>query len=394
MANTNPMLKYIRGAGLFVAGAVAICWAGAVSAVLPSEPQPRSEVLDPNYPTSWIYADDINFYSILDGKVVVLDVAAQSRNYKGAIPAGQFASFIASSKRPELYVAETYYSKRVRGKRNDVVTVYDKATLSPLAEIPLPGGKRGQIVTLKNTLQLLNDQNWLLVYNFTPATSVTVVDVAARKVIGTVPIAGCSLIYPSGKRQFFSLCGDGSMLVTDLDEKGAVSTQVRTKPFFDPDKDPIFTKAAYIGHRYYFPSFHGQVQPIDVSGANPKILATWSLVSAKDKADEWRPGGWQLITQDKAGRMYVLMHDHGYNGSHKNGGSEVWVFDPKTGKRVQRLKLKNWGISMEATMEDKPHLVVTNSDFNMDVYDARGGTWERMIGDHAATTPFVLHAVE
>ena len=393
MNATGPERNTCRP-GLVLVGALLLCWAGMAMAVLPNEPQPRSEVLDPHYPHSWIFADDVNFYSILDGKVVILDVAAKSHNYKGAIPAGQFASFIESSTRPELYVAETYYSRRVRGTRHDVITLYDKSTLSPIADIPLPGGKRGQIVTLKNTLRLLNGERWLLVYNFTPATSVTIVDVVARKVLGTIAIGGCSLIYPSGKRQFFSLCGDGSMLVTNLDKDGAVSSQVRTKPFFDPDKDPLFTKTVLIGGAYYFPSFHGEIQPVDVSGAVPKVLKKWSLIDEKEKAQAWRPGGWQLITADKAGRMYVLMHEHGYNGSHKNPGSEVWVFDPRSGKRVERLKLKAKGISILATSEDKPHLVVTNADFNIDVYDAQSGDWERMIGDHAAIMPFVLFAVK
>ena len=43
----------------------------------------------------------------------------------------------------EIYLAETYYARGVRGERTDVVTVYDASTLQPLAEIGIPP-KRGE----------------------------------------------------------------------------------------------------------------------------------------------------------------------------------------------------------------------------------------------------------
>src|SRR3989475_12772404 len=38
----------------------------------------------------------------------------------------------------EIYLAETYYARGVRGERTDVVTVYDATTLQPLAEGTIP----------------------------------------------------------------------------------------------------------------------------------------------------------------------------------------------------------------------------------------------------------------
>jgi hypothetical protein len=43
-----------------------------------------------------------------------------------------------SADRKEIYVAESYYSRGVRGDRSDVVTVYDGRTLQPVHEIPIP----------------------------------------------------------------------------------------------------------------------------------------------------------------------------------------------------------------------------------------------------------------
>ncbi len=362
-------------------------------AELPVEPIGVMEKLPTAWPDTWVQAHDTNFYALSDGKVVIFDAAAETRNYKGSIPAGQFASFIASSTRPELYVAETYYSQRVRGTRHDVITIHDKTTLAPIAEIPLPGGKRGQYVTFKNTLQLLNDEQWLAVYNFSPAATVSIIDIAARKVIGEVSIAGCAMIYPTGKRNFMSLCSEGVMLVSALDEKGGVAKQWRTPAFFNADEDPLFAMPTMIGRTAYFPTFHGDIQPVDLSADEPKVLKRWSLVDDAERRANWRPGGWQIVSAHNNGKLFVLMHPDGYNGSHKNGGPEVWVFDVATGKRSARHVLKNWGVSIEVTSGDQPYLVVTNGAYQLDVYSADDFKWLRMFGDHAVSMPMVLHAV-
>ena len=47
----------------------------------------------------------------------------------------------------------------------------------------MPGAKRGMIVTHKNTLQFLDNEKFLLLYNFTPAASVSVIGIEKRKVL-------------------------------------------------------------------------------------------------------------------------------------------------------------------------------------------------------------------
>jgi len=364
-------------------------------AVLPAEPVPNVLTLDPDYPDSYVFAHDTNFFSLLDGKVVLLDVAATTRQYKGAIGAGQFASFIESTARPELYVAETFYPRRTRGERTDTITIYDKATLDIVDEIVLPGGKRGQMVTHKNTLQLTPDERYLLVYNFTPAESVTIVDIVRREVLNEIGIAGCSLVYITGKRGFSSLCSDGAMLTVRFDGDGNETSRKRLPRFFDIEQDPLFAKAVRIGSTAYFPSFHGYVQPIDFSGDTPVVRPRWSLMSLAEREANWRPGGWQIATGHPDGLLYVLMHEGGMNGSHKDGGSEVWVYDVETQKRLRRIALARWSVSIEVTRGRSPYLVVTNAEeFSVDVYDAASGELVRTIGGRLAETPFLFHAVK
>lgn len=360
---------------------------------LPVGDIPRVETLPAEYPDTWVFAHDANFFSLLDGKVVVLDVAAETREYKGMIGAGQFASFLPATTRPELYVAETFYSRRTRGERTDVITIYDKASLAPIGEILLPGGKRGQVVSMKPSFQFTDGERLGLLFNFTPAASVSVIDFETRSVINEIDIPGCSLIYPTGKRGFSSLCGNGTMVTFLLDDKGQKRSESISQKFNDLDNDPLFMKTARIGDMTYFVSFKGQVQPVNFSKDKPVIGKVWPLVTEAEAKAGWRPGGWQILTADKD-RLYVLMQPDGQEGSHKNGGAEIWVMDVKKQARVERFKLKTWGISIEATRSKPGYLVVLNADMDLDVYESRSGKLIRTIGGRAAETPFALHAVQ
>jgi methylamine dehydrogenase heavy chain len=324
--------------------------------------------------------------------VVLVDVALESHNYKGALDAAQFASFTESSTRGELYVAETHYSRGTRGERTDVLSIYDRKTLSQTGEILLPGGKRGQVVTNRYTLQLVDNDRFLFLFNFTPAASVLMIDMDSGKIVSETQIPGCSLIYPTGKRGFSSLCSNGSMFSAQFDEAGKLSKREKVASFFDVDEDPLFDKPVFINQTAYFPTYKGAMQAIDLSADSPRLVKSWSLLSESDKEQNWRPGGWQIGTVNDDGLLYILMHRDGNNGSHKGGGSEVWVFDPATQKRLHRFELKNWGVSIEVTRGKSPYLVVTNGEMQLDVYNSSNGKWLKMIGGTAAM-PFVLHAL-
>ncbi len=365
----------------------------AQGADLNSESMGKIEKLPAKYPATWLYAHDPNFSALTEGKVVVVDVNSENRHYKGTVSSAQFGSFVPSNTRNELYSAETYYSRGTRGKRTDVLSIFSKSDLAFIEEIILPGNKRGLTVTEKNALRLVDNDNYLLLFNFTPAASVSIIDIEQRKILNSIDIPGCSLIYPTGKRGFSSLCADGGMLSFQFDKKGQISEQFVIPSFFDAETDPLFEKSIYVDGIAYFPTFLGQIQPIDLSQSKPKILPSWSLLSPAQLAKNWRPAGWQIGSAHPDGFIYLLMQENGFNGSHKNGGSEVWVFNVSTKQRVSTIKLKSHGISIEVTKDKYPLLVVTNSEMNLDVYNAKTGKHIRMIGA-IGVMPIVLHASE
>jgi methylamine dehydrogenase heavy chain len=362
---------------------------------LPAEPIGRVETLPVPYPQHWVLAHDVAFHHMMDGKMILLDPRADSigAQMKGMFNAAFVAAFTQAATRPEMYVAETFYERINRGKRTDVVTVYDKATLAPVAEIVLPGEKRAGLMPGKYALRLTNDESLLLVYNFTPAMSITVVDPVQRKVLNEIALPACALIFPTGMRGFSSLCSNASMMTWQLDANGQVAARHAIDPFFDIDEDALMEKPAIIGGVGYFPTFLGNVQEIDLSGDRAKLGQRWNLVPGSDRAEGWRPGGIQVTGDDVNGRLYVLMHPEGAEGTHKDGGPEVWVYDVKKRARVQRIVLENWGLSVELTREAEPLLLVVNPDMNIDVYEAGSGRHVRTLSDFGQETPLILHAV-
>ena len=139
---------------------------------LPPEPIPSVASLATPYPASFAVVHDFGFGSLPDSAFSLVDTA--TGRFKGMMSAGNFATLSISTERGELYVGETYYSRGTRGDRTDLISVYDMATLDRLAEIELPD-KRAAIVVQKYATAVTASGRFLVVFNFTPATSVSVV---------------------------------------------------------------------------------------------------------------------------------------------------------------------------------------------------------------------------
>lgn len=387
------MLRIAKGAA-FAALMINASAAGAANypQPLPEEPVPTVSELPERYPDSWIFVHDLHFNSLPDGRAAIVDVGAENNNLRGQIPVAQFGNILPSTTRGEIYVGETFYSRLTRGERTDVITIWDTKTLAPKDEIVLPGGKRGLFVTLRNSLQLTNDEKWALVFNFTPGSSVTVVDIAGRKILSDIDLPGCSLVYPTGQRGFTSLCADGTMTSIALDAAGKAGPAVTGEAFNNIDDDPLFMTPAMVGRTGWFVSFKGNLRAIDFAGAAAKDLGGFAVPKQAGGEPEWRPGGWQVISADRAGLLYVLMNPKGAEGSHKDGGTEAWVVDPKAKALVRRIVLKNHSVSIEATQQDKTLLVASRPDGSLDVYDAASGNFVRTVAS-VAHDPMTMTAV-
>lgn len=354
----------------------------------------KVESLPAEYPDHWVMIHDFSFFHMFEGEVLVVDPLAEhiGTQYRGMMTASFIAAYEWSPKRNEHYVAETFYSRGARGgERTDVVTIYDPATLAVSGEVIIPS-KRITGMPKETAIGMIGDERFLGVYNFTPAQSVSIVDLEKREFVGEVPTAGCAFLLPNGERSFTSICANGSMMTSHLDEDGKLKDTTKTDVMFDAEDDPIFEGAAVVDDVAYYPTFQGNVLPIDVSGETIKAKETWSLTADDEK--NWRPGGIRPLIADTDGVGYFLMHGHGAEGSHKDGGDEVWIYDLANGERQGRVKLNNWGLSLGTSGSgDNRLLFVTNTDMGVDVYRLPKIEYVHTL-NVGAVTPFLVHGAD
>jgi len=345
--------------------------------VLPAKPDPH-----------WVWVSDVVVDHLEAGKAFLID--GDSGDFLGMLSTGVlFMALSLPRDYAEIYSAETYYSRGVRGDRSDVIVVYDPTTLMPSDEIAIPN-KRGTNFSTSVNTQLTDDDRFMLVYNFTPAQSVSVVDVKQRRFLGEIETAGCALVYASGKRHFFSLCGDGSVLSVHLNEKGKSLRKYRSKPFFDPINDPIQEDGVRVGNQWIFVSYNNNVYTIDITDDRPRFPAHWSLLSDSERVEGWQTGGLQLLAAHSGSRqIYVAMHRGGLF-SQDNPGTEIWVYNLDTHKRLQRIVTKQPVTSIQVTRDDQPLLFTLFAERpQLDVYDANTGQFLRSV-EQLGSTPMVL----
>jgi methylamine dehydrogenase heavy chain len=386
-----------RRSAIFVAAAAAagLCLTGLAAraaapagAALAGDPAMQVKSVPQPIPAHWIWVNDFVFPHMVSGKAMLVD--GDQGRFIGELDTGFGAMRVVPSLDGRvIYSPETYFSRGTRGERTDVVTLYDPAHLAPIGEIIVPPKRSSNMPMLSNA-QLTDDGRFLLIYNFTPAQSVTVVDTQARKFVGEVETSGCALIYPTGPRSFFSLCADGALLHTRLTDSGGVQSSVRTDPLIDVDHDPVTEKGVRAGDTWYFVSFSGVIYPIQLQQGKLQLQKTWPLLSAAEKADGWRPGGLQqLAVHSSLNRLYSIMHQ-GPLETHKDPGREVWVYDLARQSRIQKLTMKNNSGSIQVSRDARPLLFSIFIDSSvLDVYDATSGSFLRSVND-IGTTPTVL----
>jgi methylamine dehydrogenase heavy chain len=278
----------------------------------------------------------------VDAKIIVLD--GDNLKLLGQFTNGFFGLMAVSPDGATIYSAATFFARGDHGTRSDVVELYDAATLALRGEIAL-SGHRAQTTAYGPYLQSSAGGALLFVQGATPASSVLVADVARRTLVADIPTAGCIGIFPSPVMQgrFSTLCGDGAAVTIDIDSDGHEIARRRSAKLFDPVDDALFIDGVSTWDKTIFVSFMGNVHAIDFSGPVATQDAVWPLVAGEDKAAGWRPGGYQIAAYNKAtGQLYVLMHEHGYEGSHKAASDAIWRVDVARHAVVARATAKGY----------------------------------------------------
>ncbi len=273
---------------------------------------------------------------------------------------------VSYAPRREFYAAESYMSRAVHGERTDIVAVYDFENLSPVAEVVLPN--RMARLGVRNHLGLLNSGRYLVLLNMNPGQSVSVVDVEDRVFVGEISTPGCAILMPVAENDFLMTCGDGTLQLIQLGDDGSEQNRERSAVFFDVQEDAIFDRTARTADGWLLISHDGVVYEVSTDDDDIVISEGWSIVPEED--DGWRPGGGEFVSVHQAtGLLYVAMHE-GPEDTHHKAGTEVWVVNLNTQRRVARIEMEEAVRSLMVTQEDNPLLVVATTEGSTEIHDA------------------------
>jgi methylamine dehydrogenase heavy chain len=321
----------------------------------------------------WVYVLDYAFNNEIDSRVYLFDGDTYRR--MGQIDAGFLPGVNISPDGKTTAVATTYFARGGHGARTDVVEFNDNTTLAKTGEIVIPP-KHAQTLAMLFTVAFSADGRFLYVPYLTPAASFGVLDPARKTVLSEIDTAGCTLVIPWGPNRVSSICESGRLLTVTLDAAGHEAARTTSDPWFDPDKDPVFAQGVPLTDGYAYISFLGQVHEVDFTNPKPAMRAPWSLVTAQEKGT-WRPGGVQIGAVHRSlGKLFIPMH-RGGEGSHKVGGSEIWVFDLKSHQRTARwpVNTQQTGavVSVQVSQDAAPLLFAATEKADLLVLDASSG---------------------
>ena len=346
-------------------------FAAAAAPPLPAEHLDVTHLPPPSPHWMWVFDEALN--NEIDTRLYLYD--GDAHRELGQIDTGYWPGFTVSPDGRTTAITTTYFSRGSHGARTDVVEFTDNATLNVSGEIVLPPKRAQTLPTLYNVVYSA-DGKQLYVTNLSPAASYTVVDVVKRAVVGEIDTDGCVLVIPSAQRRISSLCENGRLLTVTVDDAGHEVARKLSAPFFSVDRDPVFVQAIPASNGVLFLSFLGDVYAVDVSGAEPQFTPAWPITSAAERG-RWRPGGDQVGAYHRgAARLYVPMH-RGADGSHKTGGSEIWVVDAAAHRRIARwpIDVKKYGSvdAVQVTQDERPLLFAATENSALLVMDANTG---------------------
>ena len=110
---------------------------------LPAEIIPKVEKLPAHYPATW------SWLNYAGDRIELRNVGSDTREVKGQLAAHDSGTLLIADNRPEIYVADTVWSRGARGTRTDFITIYDKQTFEAIGEIVLPQPKRALITAME-----------------------------------------------------------------------------------------------------------------------------------------------------------------------------------------------------------------------------------------------------
>ncbi|MFC0340833.1 methylamine dehydrogenase (amicyanin) large subunit [Paracoccus niistensis] len=271
----------------------------------------------------------------------------------------------------------TTYSRISRGEREDYVEVFDPVTFNPVADITLPvEAHRFLVGTYPWMSALTPDNKTLLYYQFSPAPAVGVVDLEGKAFRRMLEVPDCYHIFPTAADNFFMHCRDGSLARVQFDAASDAEPQVTHSAVFHPEDEYLINHPAYSQKtgRLVWPTYEGKIYQFDLSSGEPQALNTIDGLTQEERADNWRPGGWQIVAYHRPSNQIYMLVDQRAEWTHKTPSRHVVVINAETGERVARHELGHDIDSVAVSQDDDPLLYgLSTGAKTLYIYDAETG---------------------
>ncbi len=273
--------------------------------------------------------------------------------------------------------ASTVFKRIARGERNDYVEIFDAKTFNPIADIDLPEeGFRFLVGTYPWMTSLQPDNKELLYYQFSPAPAVGVVNLEEKKFDRMLEVPDCYQMFPVGDQTFFMHCRDGSLAKVNYANGETTVTQSEV---FHAEDEYLINHPAYSikAKRLVWPTYTGKTYQVDFSSGDAVFRDPIELLTEEERADGWRPGGWQQVAYHRGKNRIYLLADQRDQWRHKTASRFLVVADADTGERINKFELGHEIDSVNVS-QDEEGLIFALSTGEATLYTLNGETGEIM----------------
>lgn len=267
----------------------------------------------------------------------------------------------------------TVYSRVARGKRTDYVEVFDPETFQPVKDIELPQDARFLIGTYQWMNALTPDNSRLLFYQFSPSPSVGIVDLEQGKFDRWAEVHDCYHIFPVSRDVFYQHCRNGSLARVDISGE---QPQITNSEVFHTEEEFVINHPAYSMKtgRLVWPTYTGKIYQADLTEAEAKFREPIEALTDQEKADGWRPGGWQQVAYHRKSDRIFLLVDQRDQWKHKTPSRYMLVINAATGERVAKFELGHEIDSINVSQDDDPLLyALSTGTSTLHIYNASTG---------------------
>ena len=142
--------------------------------------------------------------------------------------------------------------------------------------------------------------------------------------------------------------------------------------------------------RLVWPTYTGKIFQIDLTEEKATFREPIEALTEAERADNWRPGGWQQTAYHRASDRIFLLVDQRDQWRRKTASRFVVVLDAATGERISKIELGHEIDSINVSQDAEPLLYAQSAGTQtLHIFDAGTGKELRKV-THLGRGPQIL----